>query len=339
MSYALARRLLFALPAETAHDTALGGLRLVHRAGLGGLVAAPASGSPVHCLGLDFPNAVGLAAGLDKNADHVDSLGALGFGFVEVGTLTPRPQPGNPRPRLFRLPRHEALINRMGFNNKGVDHAVARLRERRYAGIVGVNIGKNRDTPLDRALDDYSCCLERVHSVADYITINISSPNTPGLRELQGEAALDALLGPLREQATRLDAAADRRVPLLVKIAPDLDAAALDVIAQGILRHGIDGLIATNTTADHSAVADDRHGGETGGLSGAPLATASTAILRELATRLDGRVPLIGVGGIGDAATARAKLAAGATLVQLYTGLIYHGPALVHELVDELAVD
>lgn len=333
MSYALARRLLFALPAETAHDVTLHGLQLLQRAGLGHLFTARDTGTSVQCCGLEFPNAVGLAAGLDKNADYVDSLGALGFGSVEVGTLTPRPQPGNPRPRLFRLPRHEALINRMGFNNKGVDHAVAQLRKRRFAGIVGVNIGKNRDTPLDRALDDYADCLGRVHPVADYVTINISSPNTPGLRELQGEAALDALLGPLKDQVLRLDAAAGRRVPLMVKIAPDLDAAALDVIAHAILRHGVDGLIATNTTADHSAVAAARHGDEAGGLSGTPLAATSTAILQELASRLDGRVPLIGVGGIRDGDSARARIAAGATLVQIYTGLIYRGPALVDELV------
>jgi dihydroorotate dehydrogenase len=332
LSFALLRAALFRLPPETAHNLSLAGLDRLHELGLlRHLVPAPPPTGPHTCLGLEFPNPIGLAAGLDKNADHVDALGALGFGFIEVGTVTPRPQPGNPRPRLFRIPAHRALINRMGFNNKGVDHAVQRLQRRRFAGIVGVNIGKNRDTDLGQAIDDYLFCLHRVHPVADYVTVNISSPNTPGLRDLQSGAALDGLLGPLVDEARRLDANANRRVPLLVKIAPDLDAAALDGLAAAALRHGIDGIIATNTTADHASVAGSRHADETGGLSGAPLATQSTEVLRGLAQRLEGHLPLIGVGGIDTGAAAAAKQAAGACLVQVYTGFIYRGPALIAE--------
>ncbi len=292
--------------------------------------------SPRRVFGLDFPNPIGLAAGLDKNADHVDALGALGFGFIEVGTVTPRPQNGNPRPRLFRLPRHRALINRMGFNNKGVDHAVARLRGRRFAGIVGVNVGKNRDTPLERALEDYGYGLEQAYPVADYVTINLSSPNTPGLRTLQTGEAFDDLLSGLGERRDRLADAHGRRVPLLVKIAPDLENAELAGIAAAVRRHGVDGVIATNTTADHSTVAGSRHGDEAGGLSGAPLTQRANGVLRTLATRLEGAVPLIGCGGIMSDADAAERSAAGASLLQLYTGLIYRGPALVHEAVAAL---
>ena len=337
MSFALLRAALFRLPPETAHDFSLAALSRLHGRGLlRHLTPAPPPAEPRTCFGLEFPNPVGLAAGLDKNADHVDALGALGFGFIEVGTVTPRPQPGNPRPRLFRIPEHRALINRMGFNNRGVDHAVQRLQQRRFTGIVGVNIGKNRDTDLAQAVDDYLFCLHRVHSVADYVTINISSPNTPGLRDLQSGAALDGLLGPLADESRRLNANAGRHVPLLVKIAPDLDEPALDGMAAAARRHGIDGIIATNTTADHSAVAGARHADETGGLSGAPLAAHSTEILAGLAARLDGALPLIGVGGISDGPTARSKQKAGAALVQVYTGFIYHGPALIAEAARAL---
>jgi dihydroorotate dehydrogenase len=333
MSYALLRRALFALEPERAHDVALAALdragpRLLHR-WYGRHVPA----APVRVLGLEFANPVGLAAGLDKNADHVDALGAIGFGSIEVGTVTPRPQDGNPRPRLFRLPAHEALINRLGFNNRGVDHLVARLERRRYRGIVGVNIGKNRDTPLERALDDYGHCLERVHAVADYVTVNVSSPNTPGLRSLQSGDALAELLGGLDAQRHSLDAAAGRRVPLVVKIAPDLEPAEIDALADAALAHGIDGLIATNTRQDRSAVAGEVHADEQGGLSGAPLLGPSTAVLRRLRERAGDRLALIGVGGVLDGAGARAKLDAGADLVQLYTGLIYRGPRIVREAV------
>ena len=334
MSYALLRRALFALEPERAHDIALAALDRVGSRALARWYGRRVPGVPVRALGLDFPNPVGLAAGLDKNADHLDALGALGFGFVEVGTITPRAQAGNPHPRLFRLPGHEALINRLGFNNRGVDHLVARLEARRYRGIVGVNIGKNRDTPLDHALDDYGHCLERVHAVADYVTVNVSSPNTPGLRTLQSGDALAALLGGLDERRRALDAAAGRRVPLLVKIAPDLDPGAIDALADAALAHDIDGLIATNTTADRARVAGARHADEQGGLSGAPLLEPATAVLRRLRERVGDRLVLVGVGGIVDAAGARTKLAAGADLLQLYTGLIYRGPRVIRDAVE-----
>lgn len=334
MSYRLARLLLFALPAEAAHTAALAAADACGAALLQRLYGRRVPAAPVSALGLDFPNPVGLAAGLDKNADHVDVLGALGFGFIEVGTVTPRPQPGNPRPRLFRLPARQALINRMGFNNKGVEYAVARLKARRFAGIVGVNIGKNRDTPIEHALDDYRFCLERVHGVADYVVVNISSPNTPGLRALQSGPALDGLLGPLSEQRRLLDRETGRRVPLLVKVAPDLDDAEARAIAEGVRRNGIDGVIATNTTSDHGAVAEQRHGNEEGGLSGEPLMKMATERLRLLAAELGEDVPVIGVGGIVNGTDAAAKKKAGARLVQLYTGLIYRGPGLIRESVE-----
>ena len=329
MPYPLIRRALFTLEAERAHAVALAALDRAGPRLLQKLYGRRVHAAPVHALGLQFPNPVGLAAGLDKNADHIDSLGALGFGFIEVGTVTPRPQDGNPGPRLFRLPGHEALINRLGFNNRGVEHLVARLESRRFPGIVGVNIGKNRDTPLDQALDDYRLCLERVHAVADYVTVNVSSPNTPGLRDLQSGPALDTLLGGLDDTRRGLDEAAGRRVPLLVKIAPDLGADDLDGLAAAAERHNIDGLIATNTTNDHSRVAGSPHAEETGGLSGRPLLEPATDILRGLRQRLGPDRPLIGVGGIVDTAGARAKLEAGADLLQLYTGFIYRGPALI----------
>lgn len=337
MSAALGRRALLALPPEIAHAVALGLLDAGARGPLKGRLGRDVPALPTRALGLELRNPVGLAAGLDKNADHVDALGALGFGFLEVGTVTPRPQRGNPRPRLFRVPEHRALINRMGFNNKGVDHAVARLRRRRFGGVVGVNIGRNRDTPLEGARDDYRLCLERVHPVADYVAINVSSPNTPGLRALQAAPALDALLGELAALRDRLDAAAGRRVPLLVKIAPDLDAAGIDAIAAAVRNHGIDGVIATNTTTDHAAIAGCRHADEEGGLSGGPLAAPSTAVVARLAAALDGAAAVIGVGGILDGGDAAAKRDAGATLVQLYTGLIYEGPGLIGDCVRALA--
>lgn len=332
-----AQRALLALPPEVAHAVALGLLDAGARGALGRRLGRGVPALSTQALGLELANPVGLAAGLDKNADHVDALGALGFGFIEVGTVTPRPQPGNPRPRLFRIPEHRALINRMGFNNKGVDHAVARLRRRRYQGVVGVNIGKNRDTPLTAALDDYRLCLERVHPVADYVAVNVSSPNTPGLRELQAGAALDGLLGELAALRGRLDAEAGRRVPLLVKIAPELDAEGVEAVAAAVRAHGIDGVIATNTTTDHAAVAGCRHGDEEGGLSGGPLAAASTATVERMAAALAGAAPVVGVGGILEGGDAAAKHAAGATLVQLYTGLVYAGPGLIGDCVRALA--
>ena len=331
--YRLLRPLLFALPAETAHGATLAGLDAAHRLGL--LRGRPA-GRPVRCLGLELANGVGLAAGLDKNADHVDALGALGFGSIEVGTVTPRPQPGSPRPRLFRVPSAEALINRMGFNNKGVDHLVRQLEGRRYPGHVGVNIGRNADTPPEQAVDDYRTGLQRAHGVADWITVNISSPNTTGLRDLQGADQIGRLLGELRETAEGLDGAG-RRVPLVVKIAPDLDRDGVAAIAKAVREAGIDGVIATNTTIDRSSVRNLSHGEESGGLSGAPVAPAARQVLEWLAAELDGAADLIAAGGILDGREAAERVATGACLVQLYTGLIYRGPGLVREVAEAVA--
>ncbi|MBP6999408.1 MAG: quinone-dependent dihydroorotate dehydrogenase [Tepidiphilus sp.] len=326
--YCLARPALFALDPETAHD-----LTIRAFATLGRMLPPPEPPrrAPITLMGLEFPNRVGLAAGLDKNGEAIDGLARLGFGFIEVGTVTPRPQPGNPKPRLFRLPQARALINRMGFNNDGVDALVERARARRWRGILGINLGKNADTPIERALDDYLLGLRRVWTTADYVTINVSSPNTRALRELQRGDSLAALLAGLREEAERLAASQGKRTPLVLKIAPDLEESELDLIAEKVLAYRIDGVIATNTTVSREGVAQLPHGQETGGLSGEPLRERATAVLAALAQRLQGRVPLIAAGGILSGEDARAKLRAGASLVQLYTGLIYRGPALVEE--------
>ncbi len=328
--YALARSILFRLDAETAHGVALTALDLAHRLKLSGRLADARVDDPVALMGLRFSNRVGLAAGLDKNADHLDALGALGFGFVEVGTVTPRPQDGNPRPRLFRLPARGAIINRMGFNNAGVDHLVDRIKASRFDGVVGINIGKNLTTPVENAVDDYLACLERVHAHADYVTVNISSPNTPGLRNLQFGEHLDALLGTLREAGSRLDRDAGRRVPLAVKIAPDMSPEEVGLVARSIERSGIDAVVATNTTISRDAVAGLPHADEEGGLSGRPVFEASNAVIRALRHHLPA-LPIIGVGGIDSGEAAVAKLRAGADLVQLYSGFVYRGPGLVGE--------
>jgi len=334
MLYALARPLLFALDPETAHRLTLGAADAAQALGLAGILGrAAAPVKPVRVMGLEFPNAVGLAAGLDKNAEHIDALAALGFGFVEVGTVTPRAQPGNPRPRLFRLASAQALINRFGFNNVGVDAFVANLARARWRGIVGVNIGKNFDTPIERAADDYALCLERVYARASYVTVNVSSPNTVGLRALQDEDALDALLARLAAGRGRLADRHGRRVPLVLKIAPDLDESPIRAIAAAVRRHGIDAVIATNTSLARDGVEGLPHAAEAGGLSGAPIRARATRVLAALAAELKGEVPLIGAGGIVSGADAREKIDAGASLVQLYTGLVYRGPALVHECV------
>jgi dihydroorotate dehydrogenase len=293
--------------------------------------------SPRKVMGLTFPNPVGLAAGLDKDGACIDGLGALGFGFIEVGTVTPRAQPGNPRPRIFRLPDADALINRMGFNNRGVDQFVANVQAARYQGVLGLNIGKNADTPIERAADDYLYCLERVYPFASYVTINISSPNTKNLRQLQGADELDSLLGALKDKQQRLSDLHGKLVPLALKIAPDLDDEQIKAIAGTLLRRRIDGVIATNTTLSRTAVTGMPHGDEAGGLSGKPVFEASNNVIRKLRTEVGTEVPIIGVGGIFSGEDARAKLAAGASLVQLYTGLIYRGPALVTECVEALA--
>lgn len=287
-------------------------------------------------MGLDFPNPVGLAAGLDKNGDYIDALAALGFGFIEVGTVTPRPQPGNPRPRLFRLPEARAIINRMGFNNNGVDYLLARVRQARYRGVLGINIGKNADTPVERAADDYLIGLRKVYTAASYVTVNISSPNTANLRSLQEGAALTALLGRLKQEQQALAERHQKYVPLAVKIAPDLGAEAVAEMAAVIRESGIDAVIATNTTLAREAVARLPHGGETGGLSGAPLTRRATEVVSELHAVLRDTVPIIAAGGIMDGADALAKLRAGASLVQVYSGLIYRGPALVREVAAAL---
>ncbi len=326
--YPIARSLLFKLDPERAHHLALGGLSRMHRAGLSALVCKPVS-RPYSALGLQFANRVGLAAGLDKNGEYIDALAALGFGFIEVGTVTPRPQPGNPKPRMFRLPEHEAIINRLGFNNGGLDAFIDNVKRARYRGVLGLNIGKNADTPTDRAVDDYLTCLRGVFPHASYVTVNVSSPNTKGLRDLQAAKQLDQLLGTLKDEQRVLAKKYRREVPLALKIAPDLDLKSIREIAQLALDHKFDALIATNTTISRDAVAGHPAAGEAGGLSGRPLFSPSTEVLRELARALKGNLPLIGVGGILSGKDARAKIDAGADLVQVYTGFIYRGPALI----------
>ncbi|WP_075878995.1 quinone-dependent dihydroorotate dehydrogenase [Vreelandella massiliensis] len=333
--YDLARSLLFRLDPETSHRMALSALDTLYRVGGVKRLVNPRVEDPVALMGLAFPNRVGLAAGLDKNADHLDALGALGFGFIEVGTVTPRSQPGNPKPRLFRLAGHEAIINRFGFNNQGVAHLIGQVKKRHYDGVVGINIGKNLATSVENAVDDYLICLEAVHPVADYITVNISSPNTPGLRTLQFGEQLDALLGPIRERGAALDSERGRKVPLLVKIAPDMEDEEVALVAQSIERNGFDGVIATNTTLSRDAVQGDPQAQEAGGLSGKPLFEASNRIIRRLREHLPD-MPIIGVGGIDSGPAAQAKINAGADLVQLYSGLIYRGPKLVEECAEAL---
>ncbi|MGO2242400.1 MAG: quinone-dependent dihydroorotate dehydrogenase [Halomonas sp.] len=333
--YALARSLFFRIDPETSHGMALSALESLHRiGGVARLFGQPVN-DPVELMGLRFANRVGLAAGLDKNADHLDALGALGFGFVEAGTVTPQPQPGNPKPRLFRLAQHDAIINRFGFNNKGVEHLIQQVKKRHYGGIVGINIGKNLTTAVEHALDDYLLCLAAVHPCADYIAVNVSSPNTPGLRSLQFGEQLDALLGPIRARATALNTQAGRHVPLLIKIAPDMSEEEVALMAGSIERNALDGVIATNTTVSRKAVQGDPQAEEAGGLSGRPVFEVSNRVIRQLREHLP-TLPIIGVGGIDSAAAAEAKIAAGADLVQLYSGLIYQGPRLVSECAKAL---
>ena len=329
MLYPLLRPLLFLLDPETAHRLTLKTADLV-----GGLIGTQVASRPLRVMGLDFPNPVGLAAGLDKNAEHIDALAALGFGFIEAGTVTPRPQPGNPRPRLFRLPAADAIINRFGFNNVGIDAFLANVARARWRGVLGINIGKNFDTPMERAADDYVQCLERAYSAASYVTVNISSPNTKGLRGLQGKSELDALLRRIAQSRERLADKHGKRVPLALKIAPDLESAQIADIASAVRKHRLDAVIATNTSLTREGVEALPHASEQGGLSGAPIRARATAVLAALAKELGGEVPLIGAGGILRGADAAEKIAAGASLVQLYTGLIYRGPGLVAECAD-----
>jgi len=331
------RKALFALDPERSHHLSLDAIGAAERLGLASLFAKKIPDDPVELMGLTLPNPVGLAAGLDKNAQAYNGLGALGFGFVEVGTVTPRPQPGNPEPRLFRLPEAEAIINRMGFNNLGVDYMVDRIKRRRYSGVLGINVGKNFDTPVENAADDYCLCMEKVYPYADYITANVSSPNTKGLRDLQFGDSLSRLLDALKEKQQSLTSASDRYVPLAVKIAPDMDDEAIAKVAATLKDHEIDGVIATNTTIDKSLVKGFTHGEEEGGLSGRPLRERSTVVIRKLAEELDGAIPIIGVGGISDGESAAEKIRAGATAVQIYSGFIYRGPEVIREAAAAIA--
>jgi dihydroorotate dehydrogenase len=331
--YGLARPFLFGLDPEAAHDLTIDSLARLQHTPARCLWSQPRVDDPVTLAGLRFPNRIGLAAGLDKNGRAIDGLGAMGFGFIEVGTVTPKGQPGNPRPRMFRLPAKQALINRMGFNNEGLDAFVANVQRARSfraaGGVLGLNIGKNAATPIERATDDYLLGLDGVYPHADYVTVNISSPNTKNLRALQSDEALDALLGALNERRAQLRQRHGRVVPLFLKIAPDLDETQVQVIAATLQKNGIDGVIATNTTIARDAVQGLPHAEETGGLSGAPVREASNRVIRALRTALGPAYPIIGVGGVMSPEDALAKRAAGADLVQIYTGLIYQGPALV----------
>lgn len=332
--YPLLRPLLFRLDPETAHHATLKLLAWTHAARLDKLLNPKLPEKPVTVMGLTFRNPVGLAAGLDKNGDYIDALGALGFGFLEIGTVTPRPQPGNPRPRLFRLPEHRAIINRMGFNNAGIDHLLENVKKASYQDILGINIGKNFDTPMAKAVDDYLAGLRKAYSCADYITINISSPNTKNLRQLQQGDEIRRLLENLKEEQRLLQDRHGRHVPLVIKIAPDLEDEEIRHIAGLLLDFEIDGVIATNTTIVRDAIGDHPLAGEAGGLSGAPLKQRSTVVLKALAAELEGRIPIIAAGGICSAADAQEKLDAGASLVQIYSGLIFHGTQLLADIVN-----
>jgi dihydroorotate dehydrogenase len=324
---------LFKMDAERAHEWTTRMMRITHALGLLKPDELPRC-APIDCLGLRFPNVLGLAAGMDKSASAVEAWAALGFGFVEVGTLTPRPQPGNPKPRLFRLPEHEALINRMGFNNPGIHAAVKRLEKRRTKAVVGVNIGKNFDTPNEKAVDDYLYCLKAAYPVADYIAVNISSPNTKGLRDLQAEESIRQLLSALKNEQASLQKEHGKKVPMLVKIAPDLDGAQIEALARVFNELAVDGVIATNTTISREAVAGHLLEKEAGGLSGAPVTERSTLVIQAFRMLLRPETPIIGVGGILSGADAEAKLKAGASLVQVYSGLVYRGPGLIRHVLE-----
>ena len=339
MLFRLIRPFLFQLDPERAHHVTLRALDFAHRVGLTRLIAAPPSPSPRRVMDLAFPNPVGLAAGLDKNGEHIDALAAIGFGFIEIGTVTPRPQPGNPVPRMFRLVKARAIINRMGFNNRGVEQLLTNISRARYRGILGINIGKNFDTPIERAAEDYLYCMRKVYSAASYITINISSPNTVNLRQLQQAGELARLLRALVEERRKLADQHGKCVPLAVKIAPDLTQAEIAGMVALFIEYGIDAVIATNTTISREGVDGLSDASQVGGLSGAPLRVRSTEIIRQLSAALAGRLPIIAAGGIMSGADAREKIAAGASLVQLYSGLVYEGPELVGKVATALAGD
>ncbi len=334
--YPILRPLLFSLNPETAHEVTLKLLNVAHASGLGKLIYPAIEDKPVNVMGLSFKNPVGLAAGMDKNGDYINALAALGFGFIEIGTVTPRPQPGNPKPRLFRLPEHQAIINRMGFNNLGLDHLLNRVKQSGYNGILGINIGKNFDTPIENAVDDYLIGLRKAYTFASYITINISSPNTKNLRQLQQGEEIKSLIAALKEEQLKLHQEHGFYVPLAIKIAPDLTVEEIIHIARLLLEFAIDGVIATNTTIARDKITGHPFSHEAGGLSGAPLKDQSTHVVRGLAAELQGKIPIIAAGGILNAIDAQEKLAAGASLVQIYSGLIYRGPQLIEDIVKSL---
>lgn len=335
--YSHIRDLLFKLDAETSHEFSLDLIGAAERLKLSGLFLPEIPPNPVEVMGIIFPNPVGLAAGLDKNGDYFNALGAMGFGFVEIGTITPRPQAGNPKPRLFRIPEAQAIINRMGFNNKGVDHLVAQVKRRRYKGVLGINIGKNAVTPVENAADDYVKCMRKVYAHADYITVNVSSPNTQGLRDLQFGDSLNRLLETIKIEQSNLQAEYGRYVPVAVKIAPDMDNDSVAQVAQSLLAQNIDGVIATNTTVGREGVEQYDSSKETGGLSGFPVRSKSTRVISALYAELGDSLPIIGVGGITDGLSAAEKIKAGAKLVQVYSGFIYRGPALIKESANAIA--
>ncbi len=334
--YSLIRNILFQLPTETSHNISMNGMDVMNKLGLIGMLRHQVAADPRQVMGLNFPNPVGLAAGLDKNGDHIDALAALGFGFIEIGTVTPRPQPGNPKPRLFRLPSAKAIINRMGFNNKGIDHLIENVKAAKFDGILGINIGKNFDTPVERAVDDYLICMRKAYPFASYITVNLSSPNTPGLRDLQFGEPLNQLLSALKTEQGVLQELHGSYVPLVVKIAPDMIQDDVDNVSQSLLVNNIDGVIATNTTIYKSSIAGIQHCDEAGGLSGQPVRQKSTVVVKRLAEVLNGQIPIIGVGGIDSGEAALEKQLAGASLVQVYTGFIYQGPKLIADCVSAL---
>lgn len=336
MFYPIVRPALFKLDPERAHELTFQQLRFMNGTPLEMFYRQNLPSRPVTCMGLTFKNALGLAAGLDKNAECIDAFAAMGFGFVEVGTVTPRAQAGNNKPRMFRLVEAGGIINRMGFNNLGVDHLVENVKKARFNGVLGINIGKNKDTPVEQGKDDYLICMEKVYAHAGYIAINISSPNTPGLRSLQYGEALDDLLSSIKQKQKELEQRHLKYVPLAVKIAPDLSEEELIQVADSLIRHQIDGVIASNTTLDRSLVSGLKHAEEAGGLSGRPVQSRSTAVIQRLSQELQGRLPIIGVGGIDSLTAAREKIAAGATLVQIYSGFIYQGPGLIKDIVTHL---
>ena len=334
--YSIIQKALFTPDAEWSHDFSLNWLRRTQNTPLDIIYRQTIADKPVEVLGMTFRNPVGLAAGLDKNGECIDAFAAMGFGFIEIGTVTPRPQPGNDKPRMFRLPAGQAIINRMGFNNKGVDNLVANVRKAKYKGILGINIGKNKDTPEELALNDYVICLQKVYELASYVTINISSPNTPGLRNLQHGDALNVLLQGLKTEQAKLAEQHKKYIPILVKIAPDLSDSEIDNMANALIKSGIDGVIATNTTLDRQLVAGMPYADEAGGLSGKVLVDKSQYVAEQLSRALNGAIPLIGVGGIHDAASAKARIEAGSSLIQVYSALIYQGPKLIKSIVNAL---